>query len=373
MQPASTSQKQVLAELAAKQQIIRQKFRKAYGDRKKRERNILEAFEPIEKKLVKNFKPEAESSRIDQKKKKTKNGLEYSLPSTSSVYSSIHSADEDEKMSTDWISVKEPEDDNMDLSSIFKNSDAASLKSLRDEGDPGIAAASASNTEREFQTPVLSEDEKRKQAKKRRRAMLSTHQTANISIRPKKQKANTSVDRYTYEVELDYERDDGPDPPHHNMVMRTVRTDKVTGMMSEKRLPWRDIPHEAQSKYLLKRNENHRFRAGTPKIDGKKRISQGGRRLTITPLSPLVQKRNTPKAQSTARKPKKGSGVKKTLDFDFIPYNKNDRIIYEYFDDPNELCNRLRLLVSSRMAGNTNHTQEINSIVEELRELKCIS
>lgn len=50
----------------------------------------------------------------------------------------------------------------------------------------------------------------------------------------------------------------------------------------------------------------------------------------------------------------------------FIPYNSN--IVYEYYDDPNELCNRLRLLMSSQSAGNNNHNQEINSILEELYE-----
>lgn len=59
----------------------------------------------------------------------------------------------------------------------------------------------------------------------------------------------------------------------------------------------------------------------------------------------------------------------KSLESNFIPYNASDRVIYEYFDDPNELCDRLRLLTSSRSAGNTNHMQEINSIIEELREL----
>lgn len=79
------------------------------------------------------------------------------------------------------------------------------------------------------------------------------------------------------------------------------------------------------------------------------------------------------KSMSKART---GKGLKSHanhVDFNFIPYSKNDHIIYEYFDDPNELCERLRLLVSSRMAGNTNHMQEINSIVEELRELEYIT
>lgn len=63
---------------------------------------------------------------------------------------------------------------------------------------------------------------------------------------------------------------------------------------------------------------------------------------------------------------KRGKGLEKK----FIPYNEN--IVYEYYDDPNELCDRLRLLISSKSAGNSNHDQEINSIIEELRELDII-
>lgn len=57
-----------------------------------------------------------------------------------------------------------------------------------------------------------------------------------------------------------------------------------------------------------------------------------------------------------------GEGVEKK----FIPYTEN--IVYEYYDDVNEIVDRLMLLVSSKGAGNTNHDQEINSIIEELRE-----
>lgn len=66
------------------------------------------------------------------------------------------------------------------------------------------------------------------------------------------------------------------------------------------------------------------------------------------------------------RKKVKGKG----WETNFIPYN--DNIVYEYYDDPNELCDRLRLLISSKQAGNSNHNQEINSIIEELRELDII-
>lgn len=43
-----------------------------------------------------------------------------------------------------------------------------------------------------------------------------------------------------------------------------------------------------------------------------------------------------------------------------------------YWDDPNELVERLKLLVASKDAGNTNHDNEILSIIEELKEAHII-
>ena len=45
---------------------------------------------------------------------------------------------------------------------------------------------------------------------------------------------------------------------------------------------------------------------------------------------------------------------------------------YEYWDDPNELVDRLGLLVASKQAGNTSVNNEILSIIEELREARII-
>lgn len=68
------------------------------------------------------------------------------------------------------------------------------------------------------------------------------------------------------------------------------------------------------------------------------------------------------------RKPLQGYSLRKST---FIPYNPN--VTYEYWDDPNELCERLKMLISSQNAGNTNHIQEIDSIIEELSERGLIS
>ena len=47
---------------------------------------------------------------------------------------------------------------------------------------------------------------------------------------------------------------------------------------------------------------------------------------------------------------------------------KRSALDYVYWDDPNELVDRLQLLTAERSAGNPSHINEIHSIIEELRE-----
>lgn len=51
---------------------------------------------------------------------------------------------------------------------------------------------------------------------------------------------------------------------------------------------------------------------------------------------------------------------------------KNVSYDYVHWDDPNELVDRLRLLIASQAAGNSSHSNEIISIIEELREAEII-
>ena len=50
----------------------------------------------------------------------------------------------------------------------------------------------------------------------------------------------------------------------------------------------------------------------------------------------------------------------------------NSQVQYTHWDDPNELVDRLRILVAERQAGNNSHDNEILSIIEELREAEII-
>ena len=47
---------------------------------------------------------------------------------------------------------------------------------------------------------------------------------------------------------------------------------------------------------------------------------------------------------------------------------KHTALDYVYWDDPNELVDRLELLTAERFAGNPSHVNEIHSIIEELHE-----
>jgi hypothetical protein len=49
-----------------------------------------------------------------------------------------------------------------------------------------------------------------------------------------------------------------------------------------------------------------------------------------------------------------------------------NRPLIEYWADPNELVDRLKLMIASRDAGHSGHDNEILSIIEELREARII-
>lgn len=81
-------------------------------------------------------------------------------------------------------------------------------------------------------------------------------------------------------------------------------------------------------------------------------------KLIIKPLFIENAKENC----STLSKNKKVGGYIRL----FKKYKKNTD--YVYWDDPNELVERLKLLIASKNAGNNIHDNEIVSIIEELKE-----
>lgn len=94
----------------------------------------------------------------------------------------------------------------------------------------------------------------------------------------------------------------------------------------------------------------------------------------------IVAKTNAHRRHYKSSKQIDGSKLQKYKDI-IAPIVKGDglymevtsgNVDYVHWNDPNELVDRLSLLLSSKSAGHTGHTNEINSIIEELRESNII-
>uniref|UniRef100_A0A6P7H984 Uncharacterized protein LOC114348959 n=1 Tax=Diabrotica virgifera virgifera TaxID=50390 RepID=A0A6P7H984_DIAVI len=75
-------------------------------------------------------------------------------------------------------------------------------------------------------------------------------------------------------------------------------------------------------------------------------------RSTTSKKSPLEVVKATRSSSSATSSTSKGSGF---IDASHLIYNDNS-IEYVYWDDPNELCDRLELLIASQEAGNISHS-----------------
>jgi hypothetical protein len=106
---------------------------------------------------------------------------------------------------------------------------------------------------------------------------------------------------------------------------------------------------------ILKTNAHKRYYQANQQIDGSKLPKYKNI------IAPLIL---TTREQEEEKQSKLGQGLSKEV-------NKN-AIDLIYWDDPNELVERLHLLIASQAAGNFNHRNEIISIIEELREANII-
>lgn len=96
--------------------------------------------------------------------------------------------------------------------------------------------------------------------------------------------------------------------------------------------------------------------------DINKPIKSNKGRKYLNVIKPLFKLRHD--SVSTDGSTHQGSGLLKQL---------KSSVDYVYWNDPNELVDRLRLLIASQAAGNTGVNNEIISIIEELRESGIIN
>lgn len=331
------SKARVLSELVATRNIIKSKFRQAYSDRMKRERVMKEVLKPV-------------TSAITTLK-----------PTTTSTTSST---------TTTGKKKKKNSQSNDESENIPSSEETVSLSSTPQPTPP---PSSFGEEYKKFKTYESDSSYK-----------LTRKKIPKTSLLPIPTPARTSASKpykYTYEVEHDNQdlKNYNKTPPD-DVTVTVTKTNKITGEMTPTRMLWKDVPKASKDAWVRTRKRLFEF-SQQPAV--AEAFEKHSRKMDVLAQSPILtsdltddDSPNTSKLTRRLRhKKRQGRGLKtnsNSIDFNFIPYNINNRIIYEYFDDPNELCDRLRLLVSSRMAGNTNHMQEINSIIEELRELKCI-
>lgn len=108
--------------------------------------------------------------------------------------------------------------------------------------------------------------------------------------------------------------------------------------------------------------------------DPKKQIAGNASDKYRKVIAPLIYDQSTSKSSRPAARSRASTWVSSSGQYGgrgLMNYN-NKPIEYIFWDDPNELVDRLRLLLASENAGNDGHNNEINSIVEELREARII-
>ena len=94
----------------------------------------------------------------------------------------------------------------------------------------------------------------------------------------------------------------------------------------------------------------------------KKQIIKPSSRSTFSSVSSLDRLRS-PKTRKRTFRSQEGRSLMNL---------NNKKVDFVYFDDINEIVKRLKLLISSKIAGHTGHENEIISILEELREANII-
>lgn len=96
---------------------------------------------------------------------------------------------------------------------------------------------------------------------------------------------------------------------------------------------------------------------------GKLRSNRGRKYKNI--IAPLIAETNRGNYMETYSDHVTGSGPSGS---GILLTNDKPNVIY--YDNPNEIVDRLRVLLGSQEAGHTGHENEINAIIEELKELE---
>lgn len=113
-------------------------------------------------------------------------------------------------------------------------------------------------------------------------------------------------------------------------------------------------------------------RAKPPRKNELEAFMEGFKKAYETNIGPKPSKRAQRLQSNTSTPVRTGRGLFNLNVKEVNGLNGSRPNMITYWNDANELVNRLRLLTASAAAGHTGHNNEILAIIEELREANII-
>lgn len=118
--------------------------------------------------------------------------------------------------------------------------------------------------------------------------------------------------------------------------------------------------------------KNKFSKAYANRIDGENNLNHVMQPLLMGSTNDATSLSNTKQSQPMTTKRKDAdSKICKNNPDTSIPFIKNEKTIHISNDNPNELCDRLRMLLTL-FTNDVKHAEEINSIINKLRELEIL-
>lgn len=215
----------------------------------------------------------------------------------------------------------------------------------------------------------------------------------NNHVNNKKSKQERQISKHDVRTREEIKQQQQPKPKYK--LIANERSARKRKLINKPEIVEFGEPHKKigmkKAKYNLisgnrldrKRKSNKKVRSfGEPnskKPSEIKSVPQGKRRANQPipvdehVVTRSISQKQVPRKLTTRSSARTGLG----LDFHKTKQLMNNHVgtctpSLTYWDDPNELIERLRLLTSSTSAGHTGHNNEIISIIEELREANII-
>lgn len=339
---SSPMKRKLLADLTTARATVKNKFKKAYMERMRRERELDKIFKPVTKKLA--------SLTTDKKKKKKKGSAgekkneEEEESDAAAGNSSSDGSYYDDSLSDSAFDSSQFKTTNQEPHTPKSSSKRLSLlrptpgSNIKWSPGLGTPKSNARLWGKDWRRSVLSD-------------LLQQNQAVTTPFTPLRDTPATRKSILNPNTPT-------PSATNRSTNMRLMEPAAAPSTITYRRKEKKKLPLE-----LKRLNTSLNHISMTPSSSKLRNVDMRGQFRHVYGDS-LKSPSSSSKSKSSPPPP-----PPPPLESNFVPYTRNSRIVYEYFDDPNELCERLRLLTASRAAGNTNHAQEINSIVEELREL----